>query len=159
MKFQAFAFLAVSLLVPAAFSQQCPFKDAKGNSVCATAVDTCKAPVKVEAVEATINTDALAALIRANTTMTILDARSGKYDDGRRIPGAKSLAASADDATLAATAGAKDGLVVTYCANLKCPASKALATKLRSLGYTNVLEYPDGIEGWAAAGKTVAKAE
>jgi len=153
------AILATALLVPFGFSQQCPFKDAKGNSVCATATPTCTAAVKVEAVEATINTDALAALIRAKTTLMILDARTGKYDDGRRIPGAKSLAASADDATITATAGDKASLIVTYCANLKCPASKALATRLRTLGYTNVLEYPDGIEGWATAGKTIAKAE
>ncbi len=159
MKIHTFAFLTVSLLVPAAFSQQCPFQDAKGNSVCATAPTTCTAAVKVEAVEATISTDALAALIRAKTAVTILDARSGKFDDGRRIPGATSLAASADEATIAATAGAKDGLVVTYCASLKCPASKNLATKLRALGYTNVLEYPEGIQGWTAAGKTVVKAE
>ena len=49
----------------------------------------------------------------------------------------------------------KASLVVTYCANLKCPASHKLAEHLGKLGYTNVVEYPYGIEGWATAGNAV----
>jgi len=150
--------LLAALVAPVCFAQQCPFKDAKGKSVCGVG-EACKTPVAVAAVEATISTDALAALIRSGVKMTILDARTGKYDDGRRIPGGRSLAAGAADATITGTAGAKSGLVVTYCSNLKCPASKALAERLRKLGYTNVLEYPDGIAGWAKAGKTVVPAK
>jgi len=152
------SFLLAAVIAPTYFAQECALKDAKGKSVCAVG-QACKAPVTVAAVEATITTDALGALIRSGVKMTILDARTGKYDDGRRIPGGTSLAASADDTTIAATAGAKSGLVVTYCSNLKCPASKALAARLRKLGYTNVLEYPDGIAGWARAGKTVVAAK
>lgn len=153
------ALLATALLAPFAFSQECTLKDAKGASVCATAALPTQAEAKAEVAEPTIGTDALAALLRAKTPFTILDARTGKYDDGRRIPGAKSLAAGAEEPAIAATAGDKAGLIVTYCSNLKCPASKMLATRLRGLGYTNVLEYPEGIEGWAKAGQTVAKAE
>jgi prevent-host-death family protein len=35
---------------------------------------------------------------------------------------------------------AKDSLVVTYCANLKCPASGKLAARLKELGYSNVID-------------------
>ena len=64
--------------------------------------------------------------------------------------------ASAED--IKATAGSdKNALIVTYCSNTKCPASARLATRLRKLGYTNVLEYPEGIDGWAEAGKAVVK--
>ena len=52
----------------------------------------------------------------------------------------------------------KDTLVVTYCSNLKCPASAQLASALRKQGYSNILEYPVGIEGWVAAGNEVEKA-
>ena len=148
------AVLAVSVGAMA----QCPFSAAKGKSPCGTATG-CAAPVDVKAVEATINTDALAAILRSGVAVTLLDARSGKYDDGRRIPGAKSLASTATADQVKEVAGeSKNALIVTYCSSLKCPASKRLATSLRALGYTNVLEYPDGIEGWATAGKTIAKA-
>lgn len=107
--------------------------------------------------EAELNTEALAALIRTKVPVTVLDARSGKYDDGRRIPGAKALSASASDDAIAALLPNKDGLIVTYCASLTCPASKALAERLRKLGYKNVIEYPQGIAGWTEAGNSVEK--
>lgn len=127
----------------------------------AAAGATCKAaaaPAVKEAAVATINPSGLAALLKARTPVVVLDARSGKYDDGRRVPGAKSLTdkATADDT--AKLIPAKDSLVVTYCANPKCPASARLAKHLHSLGYTNVVEMPEGIEGWVAEGRTVETA-
>jgi rhodanese-related sulfurtransferase len=106
-----------------------------------------------------LDTGELAALINARTPAVILDARTGRYDDGRRIPGAKSLAPGASAEEAAKRIPAKDALVVTYCANPKCPASDRLARRLVSLGYTNVREYRKGIEGWAAAGQKVVKAK
>lgn len=106
---------------------------------------------------AEINTAALKALLDAGVALTVLDARAGKSDDGRRIPGAQSLAPDAKDEDILAKLKSKDALIVTYCANLKCPASRALADKLRKLGYTRVLEYPYGIEGWADAGNPIAQ--
>jgi len=105
--------------------------------------------------ESILTTAALKALIDANVPIKLFDARSGKYDDGRRIPGASSLSAAANENEIAKAIGAKDALVVTYCSNLKCPASAALAKRLRALGYKNVIEYPHGIDGWAAAGNAV----
>ena len=87
----------------------------------------------------------------------LLDARSGKYDDGFRIPGAKSLNAKSTAEEIAKVVPAKDALVVTYCSNLQCPASKALFDHLSSLGYTNLKEYPEGIAGWRAAGGKVVQ--
>lgn len=105
--------------------------------------------------EACIDTQALKTLIDARTPVVILDARTGQYDDGRRIPGAKSLSPEATPEQVAAVVKAQDALIVTYCANLKCPASHMLAEHLKSLGYKNILEYRKGIEGWAAAGHPV----
>jgi len=87
----------------------------------------------------------------------VLDARTGTFDDGQRIPGARTLAPTASEAEIAAMLPDKGALVVTYCANLKCPASHMLGETLRKAGYTNVLEYHDGIEGWVAAGHAVEK--
>jgi rhodanese-related sulfurtransferase len=128
----------------------------------AAAGATCKAGVAPEAKAvqaATINPAGLDALIKAGTAVVILDARSGKYDDGRRVPGAKSLTAKASAADVAKLVPAKDALIVTYCANPKCPASPLLAKHLQSLGYSNILEMPAGIDGWVAEGRAVESAK
>jgi len=91
--------------------------------------------------EAKINTAGLAVLIAAKTPLTMLDARSGKYDDGKRIPGAKSLSAASTDDEVKAMLPDKSALIVTYCQNLECPASPQLAEKLKKMGYKNVVEY------------------
>ena len=108
--------------------------------------------------EAVVNTEALAAMLRAKVPMTVVDARTGKYDDGRRVPGAKALSPVATPEVVTAVLPDKTALVVTYCAGLKCPASHQLGEKLRSMGYVNVLEYHEGIEGWVAAGNTIEQA-
>ncbi len=109
--------------------------------------------------QATVETAALAVLVKSGVPLVLLDARTGKFDDGRRIPGAKQLSPKATAEDAAALIKAKDSLVVTYCANTKCPASGHLAERLKELGYTNVLEYPQGIEGWTKAGLSVEKAK
>jgi len=88
----------------------------------------------------------------------ILDARTGKYDDGQRIPGAKALSPSSSKEEAAMLIPDKSSAIITYCANLKCPASAALAKHLKELGYTNIREYPEGIQGWLSDGNPVEKA-
>ena len=107
----------------------------------------------------TLNTAGLKVLLDSGASLTLLDARYGKYDDGRRIPGAKSLNAKSTASQIAAVIPSKESLVVTYCSNQKCPASNMLAEHLGELGYKNVIEYPYGIAGWADAGNKVNKAK
>ena len=106
---------------------------------------------------AAINTKGLQALLATGTSLTLLDARAGQYDDGRRIPGARQLGAGSSEADILAAVPDKSGLIVTYCTNLKCGASATLAGKLRAAGYVNVLEFPQGIEGWVAGGNKVVE--
>lgn len=112
----------------------------------------CGKIVKTTQDKAEIDTVALKSLIDSGAALTILDARSGQYDDGRRIPGAKTLHAGASEEEAEKLIKTKDETVITYCANLQCPASKALATRLKELGYKKVIEYPYGIDGWVEAG-------
>lgn len=105
-----------------------------------------------------LGTEQLSVLLRSGVPLVLLDARSGKWDDGRRIPGARSLNSGSSKKEIAKTIGGKDKLVVTYCSNVKCQASPKLAKKLHELGYKNILEYPKGINGWEAAGQKVAEA-
>lgn len=120
--------------------------------------DKAQACAVVKDVRGVVNTAGLATLIRTKAPLVLLDARAGKYDDGRRVPGAMSLNAGSKDEEIARILPDKSALIVTYCAGLKCKASGMLADKLRTLGYQNVIEYPEGIEGWIAAGNSVTQA-
>ena len=104
-----------------------------------------------------IDTEGVDVLIRSKTPTVILDARLTEWDDGKRIPGAKLL--TADDAAKHAAKNipSKKSLVVVYCSNPHCPASSHLADELLELGYSNILKYEAGIEGWLKAGKPVEK--
>jgi rhodanese-related sulfurtransferase len=106
-----------------------------------------------------INTTVLENLLESNLPMVLLDARSGKYDDKTRIPGAQSLNDKSTKDEVAKVIKTKDTLVITYCANLKCPASKNLYIHLKKLGYKNVLEYPFGMECWLGSGNDIEMAE
>jgi len=115
-------------------------------------------PPAVKAAAAEIQTPALKALLASGVPVVVLDARTGKFDDGRRIPGAKQLSPEATAEQAASAIPAKGALVVTYCSGVKCPASEALAARLKALGYSNILEYREGIAGWVEAGNEVKKA-
>jgi rhodanese-related sulfurtransferase len=104
---------------------------------------------------AIISTEVLAALIRARIPMAILDARRGKWDDGRRIPGARSLSLDAPEDAVSKALPDKEGLIVTYCGGMTCPLSYELAERLGRLGYRNVLTYQQGLAGWSEAGHPV----
>ena len=123
---------------------------------CGMPMGQCKCPTMAKPM-AEINTAALKALINSNVALTLVDARTGKFDDGRRIQNALNLGPDAKDEDIASALKSKDALIVSYCANLKCPASRMLAAKLITLGYTHVLEYPQGIEGWVGEGNPVTQ--
>ena len=105
-----------------------------------------------------VDAKGLKTLMDTKTPIVLIDARSGKYDDGQRIPGAKQLSPEAADADIAKVLPSKDALIVAYCTSLKCPASKMLAEKLVKMGYKNIIKYPGGIEEWIKLGNPVEKA-
>lgn len=108
--------------------------------------------------EAVVSTETLATLLNAKTPMVLVDARTGKYDDGKRIAGALTLAPAATNEEIAKAIPDKNALIVAYCVNPKCMASHHLAVRLKEAGYSNVLRYTAGIEGWVAAGHQVMEA-
>lgn len=120
------------------------------------ACGSCGTPAAATAAaEQTVTTEGLAALLKDNKAVVVLDARAAKWDDGRRIGNAKSLNAGSTAEEIAAALPDKGATIVTYCAGTTCPASGKLAKRLRDLGYKNVIEYPEGIEGWTKAGNPV----
>ncbi len=105
----------------------------------------------------TMDTAAVKSLVESGSSAVIVDARSAKWDDGKRIPGAVSLTADSPAEEIEKAIPSKDALVVAYCSNLKCPASAKLAEKLVALGYKNVIKYPEGLQGWIEAGNAVTE--
>jgi len=124
----------------------------KTASACSATKSACSSSsAKVENVKIgipQINTAALKLMMATNVDMTLIDARSAKYDDGRRIGNAQTLTAGASAEEVANVISSKDELVVAYCSSVKCPASKKLMAHLNKLGYKNVVVYEEGIAGW-----------
>ncbi len=102
-----------------------------------------------------IDTNGLATLIASGVPFVILDARGGKWDDGKRIAHAKTLLYTATEEEAQKAIPSKQALVVVYCTNIQCPASKALADRLTELGYSNILKYEEGIQEWINFGHPV----
>lgn len=102
-----------------------------------------------------IDTQGLEALIVSGVPLTILDARSAQWDDGKRIGSAVSLSTEATPEQAAKVIPSKQSLAVVYCSNPDCPASTYLAKRLVELGYSSVLKYEEGIEAWIQSGRKV----
>lgn len=96
-----------------------------------------------------IDAKALKSLIDTDVPMVVLDARSKKWDDGRRIPNAQSLTPETAPEVYAETIPDKESLVAVYCGGGQCPAGAQVVKNLRNAGYTNVMEYSGGIKEWA----------
>ena len=110
---------------------------------------------QVQCEQGHIDTKGLAALIASEVPLVILDARSGHWDDGKRIAQAQALSYETTAEQARALIPSKDSLVVVYCTGVHCPASGWLAKRLAELGYSNVLKYEEGIEEWLRAGFSV----
>ncbi len=96
-----------------------------------------------------IDAKALKNLIDAKATFVLLDARgTTKWDDGRRISGAKAAFHEFSAEELGKLVPNKNDLVITYCGAYECPLGQKLAEKLVKEGYLYVLEYPGGIKEW-----------
>ena len=105
----------------------------------------------------TVDVAAIQELLDKKEPVVILDARSGKWDDGRRLPGAVALAPDAKPEEIAKLLPDKKAKIITYCSGLTCPASAKLAEALHKAGYENIHEFPEGVEGWEKAGKKFIK--
>jgi rhodanese-related sulfurtransferase len=94
-----------------------------------------------------INRTELEKVIAAGT-VTVIDALPASYFEERHLPGAINLVEDDVDQHAAARIPHKDDMVVTYCSDVTCGNSQAVAERLEALGYTNVFKYADGINDW-----------
>lgn len=106
-----------------------------------------------------IHADKIKEMLDAKETVIILDARTKDYDDGNRLPGAKFLPYNSSDEAIEAAVPSKESMIIIYCTNPKCPASKFLAERMSTMGYTNLFKYPEGINDWIQKGYPVDHAK
>ena len=100
---------------------------------------------------AQVTTPALMAMVRAKVPHFLIDARSSRGADDQGIPGSVYMPPASFPKKMAKLPKDKNTLIVAYCTNTRCPSSTKVATKLRAAGYSNVIVYPEGIEGWRSA--------
>lgn len=104
-----------------------------------------------------IHTEQLKEWYDQNKEMIILDARNEKYFDGILLPKAVFIPHNTPITQLKQVLPSKDSLIVVYCSNKDCPASKLLAKRLVNEGYTNIYKYPEGLAEWQQKGYPTEK--
>ena len=100
-----------------------------------------------------LRTEELQQGLDRDSGLHVLNVQTDQFFAGELIPGSRRVpldAIRSDALDLS-----KDAQIVTYCAGPRCSQSAEAAVTLAELGYTNVRTYPDGLEGWKAAGNTV----
>lgn len=121
------------------------------TAACTKAQD---APLAAEADVPAVSIDELDALLARGACQAV-DANSERTRKRMGvIPGAL-LLTDADVFLPSDLPADKSKPLVFYCANQHCGASHEAAIKARTAGHTDVKVLPDGIAGWAKAGKKV----
>jgi rhodanese-related sulfurtransferase len=88
-------------------------------------------------------------------SVTVLDALPAAPYGARHLPGSLNLAAEDLDGRLDEILDERSAPLVVYSTDSACTRGPELAERLEGLGFTDVRVYPDGIEGWVAAGLPV----
>lgn len=107
----------------------------------------------------TITRDELHAKIERGDDFVLLETLAPKSFANGHLPGARNLPVEEIGRRASELIPSTDSEVVVYCASRSCDASEKAASKLESLGYTNVFDYLDGKADWKEAGLPIEKAE
>jgi rhodanese-related sulfurtransferase len=91
----------------------------------------------------------------STNSVVLVDALPASYYDQAHLPGAINLVEGDVEALAPKLLPNKDAAIVTYCSNVACNNSQAVANRLEKLGYTNVRKYRGGIQDWDQAGNKV----
>jgi rhodanese-related sulfurtransferase len=152
---------------PEANAKVCPFTSAKsskcGSGKCGASAKPVAASLSSTKAAAhdpeygIIGTGGLKRLLDSGKAVTLVDARSGKWDDGTRIAHAQQLASDASEEAIGNALPDKNAMIVVYCTSIKCPASAKLAKRLVDLEYNNIIKYPAGIAAWEKGGNKIRK--
>ena len=96
---------------------------------------------------------------RRQPAVVLVEALGAPFFASGHIPGAINLPPHRVRQTAPATLPDKDAPVVVYGASPTCQHADMVIRILTGLGYGNVSRYPEGKEGWAAAGLPLLTAD
>lgn len=100
---------------------------------------------------AEITTDELVELKNQGKDFVLVDVLGEKYFNEEHIPGAINIPYE-DIAAEALDRFDKDQKIILYCKNKACTASPEAAEKLEKIGFKDVYDYDEGLQGWKDAG-------
>lgn len=90
----------------------------------------------------------LKSLIDSQTPFILFDARGNKWNDHHIIPGALMASYETSAEEIAEMVPDADSFIVVYCYSSTCPLGDKLLQNLMEFGYTNLVEYPGGLNEW-----------
>ena len=104
-----------------------------------------------------IDSEQMQELLESDDDFILINVLSEAQFEERHIPGSINIPVEDPDFIERVKEHAPDlnQRIVVYCANEDCPASPQAAAKLEEAGYTDVLDYTEGIEGWQNIGEPV----
>jgi rhodanese-related sulfurtransferase len=105
----------------------------------------------------TIDAPELSELLASPDRPVLVNALAREAFESERIPGSISIPVG-DALRLAPEVLATDQPIVVYCSSRSCTASPTLAQKLVDLGFSEVIDFEGGIEGWERAGYALQRA-
>lgn len=100
----------------------------------------------------TISRDDIKSRLDRNQSITLVEALPPKYFDEGHLPGAINIPHDRVRELAPSLLPDRQALIAVYCASTSCRNSKLATEALRSLGYSNALEYVAGKQDWVEAG-------
>ena len=91
-------------------------------------------------------------VLRRPPTVTVVEALGAPFFASGHIPGAINITPHRAREVAPTLLPDRDAPVVVYGASRACRQADSLVRLLTALGYRDVSRYPDGKQGWAAAG-------
>jgi rhodanese-related sulfurtransferase len=106
----------------------------------------------------TLTAEQLKQMRQKNGHFLLINTLDEEHFAKTKIPGAINLPQSRDDFVhrVEQAADSKNDTIVVYCASEKCNSSPKAAEKLEKAGFSNVLDFEAGAEGWQQAGEQLA---
>jgi rhodanese-related sulfurtransferase len=102
-----------------------------------------------------ISTEELATALRGGDVDQFWNVLTNEYFGGELIPGSRWVPVDTVGREASAKHLDKGARIIVYCSGAACPNSRDAATKLATLGFTDVRLFEGGLEAWTASGRGV----
>ena len=100
----------------------------------------------------TITAEELKKKLDANEDFILIDVLGKESFDAKHIPKSVNMPSTEIGIRSIKELPDKNKEIVVYCAGRECEASPNAAKKLEKLGYKNVIDFEEGLDGWREAG-------